>query len=219
MIPSFPCTGAFFQSAGRWRALREPRKRDNAHHEHVRNDAAAACWGSAPTRCGGGSAFGYPKPRRTQGGHRQLSWFRSRRLRQALPRRQHLVGDRAQRASAARARPPRRRCSRLLGRVTGQGRRHAGGELAVRRSSARSRRSCCPWWRRSRSGPAGAEMQFAWRFATGWLAAARCGAAAHRPDGGAVLMFDASQLLRRGTHARPGRSSWSSAAAGLRTIS
>ena len=42
--------------------------------------------------------------------------------------------------------------------------------------------------------PPAPELQFAWRFATGWLAAAqRVAPPAHRPDG--VLLFDASQLF------------------------
>ena len=60
------------------------------------------------------------------------------------------------------------------------------------RSSARSRGSCCPPSSRwCDEDPPAPEHQFAWRYATGWLAAAmRVAPPAHRSDG--VLIFEAT---------------------------
>jgi hypothetical protein len=111
--------------------------------------------------------FGYPKPRRTQGGHRQFELPQIEALRQAF--------------SAAFDED---KAGRLLEE-----------SLAVRSVERTVEEVLLPGVEAfGCEDPPPPELQFAWRFATGWLAAAqRVAPPAHRPDG--VLLFDASQLF------------------------
>jgi predicted DNA-binding transcriptional regulator AlpA len=122
---------------GALRRLRKPAQYStNASMSVVRTNAAAALLGVSPnTLRSWERRFGFPQPRRTQGGHRQFELAEIEALRQAFAE-THNVG-----------------------------------------SAGRS-----------------PELGFAWRYATGWLAAnQRVAPPAHRADG--VLIFDASGPL------------------------
>lgn len=166
----------------------------------VRTNAAAAMLGVSPnTLRSWERRFGFPQPRRTQGGHRQFDLAEIEALRQAFSETHNVssaISIARQRgegpASPARLRDAfcrfdEQRADRLLEeslavrsveRTVEEVLLVAAGALA------------------DAAGPGGRspELGFAWRYATGWLAAAqRVAPPAHRADG--VLIFDASGPL------------------------
>jgi DNA-binding transcriptional MerR regulator len=166
----------------------------------VRTNAAAAMLGVSPnTLRSWERRFGFPRPRRTQGGHRQFDLTEIEALRQAFAETHNIssaVSIARQRgegpASPARlgdafARFDEVRADRLLEE-----------SLAVR-SVERTVEEVLLVAVESLVGgdePAGRspELGFAWRYATGWLAAhQRVAPPAHRADG--VLIFDAAGPL------------------------
>jgi len=166
----------------------------------VRTNAAAAMLGVSPnTLRSWERRFGYPRPRRTQGGHRQFDLAEIEALRQAFQETHNIssaISIARQRgegpASPARladafARFDEQRADRLLEE-----------SLAVRSVERTIEEvllvavDACA----AEHLPAGRspELGFAWRYATGWLAAnQRVAPPAHRADG--VLLFDATAPL------------------------
>ena len=163
----------------------------------IRTNAAAELLGVSPnTLRSWERRFGYPKPRRTQGGHRQYDLAELESLRRALLETHNISSaiELARQRGEGPSSP-----SRLLDAGTTSTRRWptACWRRASRcaRSSARSKRCCCP--RSSlpsdRDGRE-AERELACRWATGWLhASRRVVAPATRPQG--VLLFDSSSRL------------------------
>jgi len=166
----------------------------------VRTNAAAAMLGVSPnTLRSWERRFGFPRPRRTQGGHRQFDLAEIEALRQAFAETHNIssaISIARQRgegpASPARladafARFDEVRADRLLEE-----------SLAVR-SVERTVEEVLLVAVESlveAGDPAGRapELGFAWRYATGWLAAhQRVAPPAHRADG--VLIFDAAGPL------------------------
>lgn len=161
----------------------------------VRTNAAAAMLGVSPnTLRSWERRFGYPRPQRTQGGHRQFDLAEIEALRQAFSEthnissaisiaRQRGEGPASPtRLSDAFARFDEDRADRLLEeslavrsveRTVEEVLLVAVDALAVA------------------TAPRSPEVGFAWRYATGWLAAnQRVAPPAHRADG--VLIFDAT---------------------------
>jgi len=179
---------------------------DNVGMSVVRTNAAAAMLGVSPnTLRSWERRFGWPQPRRTQGGHRQFDLGEIEALRQAFSETHNIssaISVARQRgegpASPARLRDAfcrfdEDRADRLLEeslavrsveRTVEEVLLVAVGMLAEDGAG-------------SAAGSAGGrspELGFAWRYATGWLAAAqRVAPPAHRPD--AVMIFDASAPL------------------------
>ena len=163
----------------------------------IRTNAAAAMLGVSPSTLRSWERrFGFPEPDRTAGGHRQFDLGADRGAARRLrgdP--QHVLGR--VHGPRARRRPvdARRACAPPSGAST-----RTRPTACWRRaspcapSSAPSRRSCCPAVEAlaTSAGAAPApEYGFAWRWATGWLAAAqRVAPPASRPEG--VVVFDAS---------------------------
>jgi DNA-binding transcriptional MerR regulator len=186
---------------GALRRLRKPAQYStNAFMSVVRTNAAAALLGVSPnTLRSWERRFGFPQPRRTQGGHRQFELAEIEALRQAFSETHNIssaISIARQRgegpASPARltdafCRFDEDRADRLLEeslavrsveRTVEEVLLVAVGSLAEEVGSA------------GRSP----ELGFAWRYATGWLAAnQRVAPPAHRADG--VLIFDASGPL------------------------
>jgi DNA-binding transcriptional MerR regulator len=161
----------------------------------VRTNAAAEMLGVSPnTLRSWERRFGFPKPRRTQGGHRQFDLAELEALRQAFAETHNISSavalarergegpSTANRLQAALAAFDEDKAGRLLEE-----------SLAVRSVERTVEEVLLPGVEAFVDDDAPSpELQFAWRFATGWLAAAqRSAAPAHRPDG--VLLFDASQ--------------------------
>jgi MerR family transcriptional regulator, light-induced transcriptional regulator len=204
----------------------------------IRTNAAAALLGVSPnTLRSWESRFGYPMPRRTEGGHRQFDLAEIEALRQAYAE----TRDIASAISVARERgegpsTPARLRAALAGFAEEQADRlmeesmavrsvertvetvllpavqaliHPAGEQAhdhgTRADSTRidaARRTPCAGAARVDTArvdtpcgaPASPEYCFAWRYATGWLAAAqRVAPAATREE--SVLIFDASRPM------------------------
>lgn len=163
----------------------------------VRTNAAASMLGVSPnTLRSWERRFGYPQPRRTAGGHRQFDVAEIEALRQAFSETHNissaisLARERGEgpasptRLRDAFARFDEERADRLLEE-----------SLAVR-SVERTVEEVLLNAIGTLAGDAGRspELGFAWRYATGWLAAAqRVAPAAHRAD--AVLIFDATGPL------------------------
>ena len=166
------------------------------------------CSGSARTPCAPGSAGSASRSRaaRREATGSSIS-PRSRRCGPPSRRRRTCPRRSRSRASAARARRRRSACAPRFEplRPRGGRPRPRGEPRACARSSAPSRRCCCPASRplAADGGDAGPEYSFAWRWATGWLAASmRVAPAATRAEG--VLIFDASRADRHGLAARAG---------------
>jgi DNA-binding transcriptional MerR regulator len=163
----------------------------------VRTNAAAAMLGVSPnTLRSWERRFGYPKPRRTQGGHRQFELVQIEALRQAFAETHNISSA----IALARERGEGPSTSARLQSAFGAFDEDKAGRLleeslAVRSVERTVEEVLLPGVEAfAGEDPPLPELQFAWRFATGWLAAAqRVAPPAHRPDG--VLMFDASQLF------------------------
>jgi DNA-binding transcriptional MerR regulator len=161
----------------------------------VRTNAAAAMLGVSPnTLRSWERRFDYPKPRRTQGGHRQFDVTEVEALRQAFSETHNISSaislarergegpSTASRLQAALATFDEDKCSRLLEE-----------SLAVRSVERTVEEILLPAVDAlAGEDPPTPEHQFAWRLATGWLAAAqRLTPPAHRADG--VLLFEATR--------------------------
>jgi DNA-binding transcriptional MerR regulator len=161
----------------------------------IRTNAAAGILGVSPnTLRSWERRFGYPSPRRTQGGHRQYELAEVEALREAFAETHNISSaislarargegpSTAARLQAALQRFDEAKADRLL------------EESLVLRSVERTvEEVLLPAVGALDGGDAPSpEHQFAWRYATGWLAAAlRVAPAAHRLEG--VLIFDASR--------------------------
>lgn len=162
----------------------------------VRTNAAAAMLGVSPnTLRSWERRFSYPRPRRTQGGHRQYEMAEIEALREAfaethnvssaisLARERGEGPSTAARVEAALKRFDEAKTDRLLEE-----------SLALRSVERTVEEVLLPPIERMGVEHHGTpEYQFAWRYATGWLAAAlRVAPPAHRPEG--VMIFEASRL-------------------------
>jgi DNA-binding transcriptional MerR regulator len=163
----------------------------------VRTNAAAEMLGVSPnTLRSWERRFGYPKPRRTQGGHRQFELPQIEALRQAFSETHNISSAIA--LARERGEGPST-STRLHSSFAAFDEDKAGRlleeSLAVRSVERTVEEVLLPAVEAfGPEDPPPPELQFAWRFATGWLAAAqRVAPPAHRPDG--VLLFDASQLF------------------------
>jgi DNA-binding transcriptional MerR regulator len=163
----------------------------------VRTNAAAEMLGVSPnTLRSWERRFGYPKPRRTQGGHRQFELPQIEALRQAFSETHNISSAIA--LARERGEGPST-STRLQSAFVAFDEDKAGRlleeSLAVRSVERTVEEVLLPGVEAvAGEEPPTPELQFAWRFATGWLAAAqRVAPPAHRPDG--VLLFDASRLF------------------------
>jgi hypothetical protein len=165
----------------------------------IRTNAAAAMLGVSPnTLRSWERRFGYPTPRRTAGGHRQFALAEIEALRQAFEE-THNVSSAisvARERGTGPASPARLRSA--LGRFDEvQADRVLEESLAVRSVERTVDEVLLP----AVDGLAGAaqsapspELGFAWRWASGWLAAAhRVAPPATREEG--VVIFDATRPL------------------------
>ncbi len=158
----------------------------------IRTNAAAAMLGVSPnTLRGWERRFGYPMPKRTEGGHRQFELTEIQALRQAYAE----TNDIASAVSIAKERgegpsSPARLQSALSGFSQEAADRLLEESLAVRSVERTVEEVLLP---AIALLPAGSpERVFAGRYATGWLAAAtRVAPPASREEG--VLIFDAAQ--------------------------
>lgn len=166
----------------------------------VRTNAAAAMLGVSPnTLRSWERRFGYPQPRRTQGGHRQFDLAEIEALRQAFAETHNIssaISIARQRgegpASPARlmeafARFDEERADRLLEESLAVRSVERTIEEVLLVAVDAIAADCVPAGRSP-------EVGFAWRYATGWLAAnQRLAPTAHRADG--VMLFDATGTL------------------------
>lgn len=162
----------------------------------LRTHAAAAMLGVSPnTLRSWERRFGYPMPRRTPGGHRQFDLAEIEALRQAFEETHNVSSA----ISVARARgsgpsSPARLRSALRRFDEVEADRILEESLAVRSVERTVEEVLLPGvdgLRAAADGAPSAELGFALRWATGWLAAAkRVAPGPTRPD--AVLVFDAS---------------------------
>ena len=157
----------------------------------IRTNAAAAMLGVSPSTLRSWERrFGFPEPRRSAGGHRQFELAEIEALRAAFYETQNvssaiaLARDRG----AGPASPSRLRGA--LGRFDeGEADRVLEESLAVRSVERTVEEVLLPAVEGLEGGSA--ERAFAWRWATGWLAAAkRVAPPASREE--AVVVFDAS---------------------------
>jgi MerR family transcriptional regulator, light-induced transcriptional regulator len=157
----------------------------------IRTNAAAEILGVSPnTLRSWERRFGYPRPRRTQGGHRQYELAEVESLREAFAETHNvssaisLARERGEGPSTAS------RLQDALGRFDEvKADRLMEESLALRSVERTVEELLLPGVEALDAG--GPEHQFAWRYAAGWLAAAlRVAPSAHRSDG--VLVFDAS---------------------------
>jgi DNA-binding transcriptional MerR regulator len=184
----------------------------------IRTNAAAALLGvSSNTLRSWESRFGYPKPQRTEGGHRQFDLTEIEALRQAYAETQDIasaisvVRERGEgpstptRLSALFSEFSEEKADRLMEEsmavrsvertvetvLLPAVETLAPGDLAFIRDPVHiGNREAAPG-----GGPVGSpEYCFAWRYATGWLAAAQRVAPPSTRDEG-VLIFDASQSM------------------------
>jgi DNA-binding transcriptional MerR regulator len=164
----------------------------------VRTNAAAALLGVSPnTLRSWETRFGYPAPRRTDGGHRQFELGEIEALRQAFAE----TGDISSAISVARERgegpsTPARLCAAFTAFSEEQADRLIEESMAVRSVERTVETVLLPAMEAMSpsSGAGGPEYCFAWRYATGWLAAAQRVAPPSTRDEG-VLIFDASQSM------------------------
>ncbi len=162
----------------------------------IRTNAAAAMLGVSPnTLRSWERRFGFPAPRRTQGGHRQFDLAEIEALRTAFEE-THNVSSAisvARERGSGPATPHRLRSA--FGRFdVEEADRVLEESLAVRSVERTVEEVLLPGIESMAAdgGDGGPEYGFAWRWATGWLAAAqRIAPAATREEG--VLLFDASQ--------------------------
>ncbi|MFZ1925945.1 MAG: MerR family transcriptional regulator [Solirubrobacteraceae bacterium] len=160
----------------------------------IRTNAAAALLGvSSNTLRSWESRFGYPKPQRTEGGHRQFDLAEIEALRQAYAETQDIasaisvVRERGEgpstpiRLSAAFSEFSEEKADRLM------------EESMAVRSVERTVETVLLRAMETMS-PGSPEYCFAWRYASGWLAAAQRVAPPSTRDE-SVLIFDASQNM------------------------
>jgi DNA-binding transcriptional MerR regulator len=164
----------------------------------VRTNAAAALLGVSPnTLRSWEGRFGYPKPQRTEGGHRQYDLVEIEVLRQAYAETQ----DIASAISVARERgegpsTPARLCTAFAAFSEERADRLMEESMAVRsvERTVETVLLAAIETMSPGSGVGGPEYCFAWRYATGWLAAAqRVAPPATRDEG--VLIFDSSRSM------------------------
>lgn len=159
----------------------------------IRTNAAAATLGVSPSTLRSWERrFQYPRPRRTQGGHRQYDLAEIEALREAfaethnassaisLARERGEGPSTATRVEAALKRFDEAKADRLLEE-----------SLALRSVERTVEEILLPGVERIAAElPQAPEAQFAWRYATGWLAAMmRAAPPPHRPEG--VMVFEA----------------------------
>jgi MerR family transcriptional regulator, light-induced transcriptional regulator len=164
----------------------------------IRTNAAAALLGVSPnTLRSWETRFGYPTPSRTEGGHRQFDLAEIEALRQAHAETKDiasaisLVRERAEGPST-----PARLCAAFAEFSAEKADRLIEESMAVRSIERTVEHVLLPAVEAMSptSGVGGPEYCFAWRYATGWLAAAqRVAPPATRDEG--VLVFDASKPL------------------------
>jgi len=157
----------------------------------IRTNAAAAMLGVSPnTLRSWERRFGFPEPRRTAGGHRQFELSEIEALRWAFEETHNISSAIAvaRERGAGPAATPRLRSAfarfdeREADRILEESLALRSVERTVEEVLLRGVQSL---------DPDGAEYGFAWRWTTGWLAAAmRVAPPATRDDG--VLVFDAS---------------------------
>ena len=161
----------------------------------VRTNAAAEMLGVSPnTLRSWERRFGYPKPKRTQGGHRQFEMGEIEALRQAFAETHNISSA----ISLARERGEGPSTSaRMQATLTRFEEEKAGRlleeSLALRSVERTVEEVLIPAVQALEGeDPPSPELQFAWRFSTGWLAAAqRVAPPAHREEG--VLVFEAAR--------------------------
>jgi DNA-binding transcriptional MerR regulator len=160
----------------------------------IRTNAAAALLGVSPnTLRSWENRFGYPTPRRTEGGHRQFDLAEIEALRQAHAETQDiasaisLVRQRAEGPST-----PARLCAAFTEFSAEKADRLMEESMAVRSTERTVETVLLPAV--EAMTPASPEYCIAWRYATGWLAAVqRVAPPATREQG--VLVFDASRPM------------------------
>lgn len=161
----------------------------------IRTNAAAAILGVSPnTLRSWERRFGYPKPRRTQGGHRQYELVEVEALREAFAETHNissaisLARERGEGPStAARLQDALGRFDETKAdRLREESLALRSGERTVEELLRPAVAALAP-----DEEAAGPEYQFAWRYSAGWLAAAlRVAPPARRAEG--VLIFDAA---------------------------
>jgi hypothetical protein len=162
----------------------------------IRTNAAAAMLGVSPnTLRSWERRFGYPEPKRTAGGHRQFDLAEIEALRAAFEQTQNISSA----VSVARERgtgpASPARLESAFGRFDEDGANRLIEESLTVRSVERTIEEVLLPTVEALAPAPGApptpEYGFAWRYATGWLAATqRTAPPASRPEG--VLVFDAS---------------------------
>jgi hypothetical protein len=176
--------------------VQKPPKLDIAHMSAVRTNAAAAMIGVSPSTLRSWERrFGFPSPRRSEGGHRQFDLVEIEALRTAFEETQNVSSaiSIARERGTGPASPARLRSA--LNRFDAAGADRVVEEsLAVRSIERTIDEVLLPaldLMDDNAESPT-PEYGVAWRWATGWLAAQqRAAPAANRPD--AVLLFDASR--------------------------
>jgi hypothetical protein len=162
----------------------------------IRTNAAAAMLGVSPnTLRSWERRFGYPEPTRTAGGHRQFDLAEFEALRSAFEETQNISSaiSVARERGAGPASPARLRSA--FARFDEDGANRLVEESLTVRSVERTIEEVLLPSVESLSSEAGSaptpEYGFAWRYATGWMAATqRVAPPASRAEG--VLVFDAS---------------------------
>jgi hypothetical protein len=163
----------------------------------IRTNAAAAMLGVSPnTLRSWERRFGFPEPKRTAGGHRQFDLAEIEALRAAFEETQNISSavSVARERGAGPASPARLQSA--FGRFDEDGANRLMEESLTVRSVERTVEEVLLPTVEALAPEAGAlptpEYGFAWRYATGWLAATqRIAPPASRPEG--VLVFDASR--------------------------
>src|SRR4051812_31916673 len=165
----------------------------------IRTNAAAAMLGVSPnTLRSWERRFGFPEPKRTPGGHRQFDLAEIEALRAAFEETQNISSavSIARQRGAGPASPSRLR-SAFVRFDEEAADRLLEESLAVRSVERTVQELLLPSVESlagAASLPPSPEYGFAWRYATGWLAAAtRVAPPAMRREG--ILVFDASKPL------------------------
>jgi DNA-binding transcriptional MerR regulator len=176
--------------------VEKPSKLDIAHMSAVRTNAAAAMIGVSPSTLRSWERrFGFPSPKRSEGGHRQFDLAEIEALRIAFEETQNVSSaiSIARERGNGPATPARLRSA--LNRFDAEGADRVIEEsLAVRSLERTIDELLLPALDAMDDNPDSPTPEYgvAWRWATGWLAAQqRIAPPANRPD--AVLLFDASR--------------------------
>jgi MerR family transcriptional regulator, light-induced transcriptional regulator len=160
----------------------------------IRTNAAAALLGvSSNTLRSWESRFGYPKPQRTEGGHRQFDLAEIEALKHAYAETQ----DIASAISVARERGEGPSTPTRLAAVFSEFSEEKADRLMEESMAVRSVERTVETvllGAMETMSPGAPEYCFAWRYATGWLAAAQRVAPPSTRDE-SVLIFDASQSM------------------------